>query len=478
MPNEIEQKVAGFLRLHGIFAEAGRILVAVSGGADSIALLHVLATLRADGAFAGELLCAHINHRLRGPASDADERFTVEQVARLGLPIVTCSVEVRAHAETHKLSLETAGRHLRLANLTRIADEQGCRYIATGHQKDDNAETVIHRLGRGTGFRGLAGIRPVRERDGLRLVSPLLCVTRSEIVRYLGEHGLAWREDHTNIDVAHTRNYIRHKLLPFLQPEARGSLVEKLSDLAASAGRLHDRVRREAQQAWATMVQAADDAVRVDASGLAALPEPVGVELIRLALVSLGSPERDLTERHYRSILQLARDHATGRAVSLPGGFAAQRERGSLRIQSTPHPLTQPAQCTTHDEQTLTIPGTTQFARHEVEARILRPNEIDPGKIGGDKSPCSEYLDWGRVQPPVVVRPQRTGDRFVPLGLEAAKKVGKFLTTAKVSRELREQTLVFADRERIIWVYPVRIAEPVKITEATRQVLALTVRRI
>jgi tRNA(Ile)-lysidine synthase len=451
-----------------MFAEAERVLVAVSGGADSIALLHILAALRRDGLFEAELLCGHINHQLRGPASDADERFTVEQADALGLPVVIRIVDVRSHAQTHGLSLETAGRQLRLANLARIACEQGCGWIATGHQKNDNAETLIHRLRRGTGFRGLAGIRPVRERDGLRLASPLLCVTREEIVCYLGERGLTWREDHTNIDVAHTRNFIRHRLLPLLQQQSHASLVEELSDLAASAGELYDRIRREADQAWAAMVQG-DDTVRVDASGLAALPELVAVELIRRGLVSLGCGERDLTERHYRSILELARQHTVGKVASLPSGFAARRERSSLAVYRTHSP---PA----HGESTLAIPGTTRFAGYEIETQVLRRDEIDLGNIAGDKDPFSEYLDWDRVRPPVVARPRQAGDRFVPLGLEAAKKVGKFLTAARVSRQLREQTIIFADREQILWVCPVRIAEPVKVTDATRQVLALTVR--
>ena len=330
MSDNVEKKVAEFIRLHGIFAGAGRILLAVSGGADSISLLHVLKTLQTEGTPpGGACLRPH-----QSPVAGTGERRRRAIRHRAG--------EQTGRARRHQgrgcsgvrrgrtsCPLETAGRQLRLAALDEIAREQGCSWIATGHQKNDNAETVIHRLRRGTGFRGLAGIRPIRQlREDLWLARPLLCVTRDEIVRYLREHDLPWREDHTNIDVAYTRNYIRHKLLPLLQQESGVSLIEELSDLAASAGRLYDRIHRQAEQAWAAMVQPGDNEIRIDASGLASLPEPVAIELIRRALVSLGCGERDLTEGHYRHILQLGPTTA-GRERNL----AAGRIRRSVRIR-------------------------------------------------------------------------------------------------------------------------------------------------
>ncbi len=476
MSESVEKKVAEFIRRHGMFAGAGRILAAVSGGADSTSLLHILQALRTRGLLQAELVCVHVNHQLRGQASDADERFVVEQAGSLGVPVVVRSVDVRAHAERHKLSLETAARQLRLAALDEVAREQGCSWIATGHQKNDNAETVLHRLQRGTGFRGLAGIRPVRQfREGLWLASPLLCLTRDEIVGYLRMHALPWREDHTNIDVAYTRNYIRHKLLPLLQRESEASIINELSELATSAGRLYDRIQRHADKVWAAMVQPGDNEVHIEASGLASLPEPVAIELIRRALASLGCGERDLTEGHYRRVLHLARQRPVGKETSLPDGFAARYVSDGIVLSQR---RVGSGIGATHAPCVLNIPGTTRFAPYEIEARVLGADEVDIAKIAGDKSPFIEYLDWGRVKPPVVVRPRQAGDRFQPLGLDATKKVGKFLTTAKVPRELRDRTVVIADQERIIWVCPVRIAEPVKVTEETRQILMLTVRCI
>ncbi len=478
MMDRLEETVAEFIRRHGLFAGADRILLAISGGADSIALLHILLALKAQGRIGADLVCAHINHQLRGPASDADEQFVVEQASLLGLPVVTRAVEVRAHARRHRLSLETAARQLRLASLAEIARSRECTWIGTGHQKNDNAETVLQRLLRGTGFRGLAGIRPTRPFDDLRLASPLLGATRAEIGRYLKTRDLPWREDATNVDVAYTRNYIRHRLLPFLQTQAQGNLVEELSGLAASAGRLSDRVEREAEEAWSRLARPTADEIVIQASGLASLPELVAVELIRQAAASLTAGAGELAEPHYRAILELARKNLRGKRISLPRGLIVRCEREHLVLsQDREHGAGAMVHGTHPTPPTvLTVPGKTCFAGQEIEARIVQRDEVDAAELTGDKDPFIEYFDLDRVKLPVMVRTRKAGDRFQPLGMAGEKKIGKFLTTAKVPRDLRECILVLADRERIIWVYPVRISEQAKITDRTHHVLQLTIR--
>jgi len=473
--DRIEEKVAEFIRLHELFAGAGRVLLAVSGGADSTALLHILQSLRAAGSLPAELVCAHVNHRLRGSASDEDERFVLEQATRLRLPAVTRAVDVRAYAKAHRLSIETAARRLRLESLCEIAGVCGCAWVATGHQKNDNAETVLQRLRRGTGFRGLAGIWPARQFDeGLWLARPLLDVTREEILAYLNRRRLEWREDRTNVDPAYTRNYIRHKLLPALQRESSSLLIEELSELAVSARRLYDRVQREAQEARSKLAAAGEGEIVLTASPLATLPGLVATELIRQALVTLGCGERDLTQDHYARIMQLARGADEGE-LTLPRGFTARREREAILL-SRPAPRARTAEPGPPSfSVVLRIPGETWFAGYRIKASILDAAELKMGQIQRDKSPFCEYLDLDRVRQPVTVRPRLAGDRFSPLGLKNEKKLGKFLTTAKVPQGRREHILIFADPEKIIWVCPVRMSESVKVTEETRRILMLQV---
>jgi tRNA(Ile)-lysidine synthase len=338
-------------------------------------------------------------------------------------------------------------------------------------------------LGRGTGFRGLAGIRPARWIGDLWLASPLLGVTRQEIVRYLNDHGLAWREDHTNVDVTYMRNYIRHRLLPGLQREAHGNLIDALAGLAASATRLYGRIEREVEEAWPGLVEVGEDKVIIRAPQLASLPEIVAVELIRRAVACPAVGGSDLAELHYRGLLRLARQGSDGKELSLPGGLVARRKPEHLTLGKDRQVGCVPRTAGTggmmgrdaHPTVVLAIPGRTRLAGSQIEAQILPWSEADSARIAGDKSPLCEYLDFDRIEPPLIVRPRRVGDRFQPLGMAGEKKVGKFLTTAQVPRNVRDRILIFADRAGIVWVCPVRIGERIKVTRRTQRVLQLTV---
>lgn len=465
--------MARFVRTHRLFTGAPRILLAISGGADSITLLHAMQTLVSEGIITVDLLCTHVNHQLRGAASEADEAFVIDRAKTLGLPVVTTTIAVKTYAKSHKLSIETAGRQIRLAWLGATAREHDCAWIATGHQKDDNAETILHRLHRGTGFRGLAGIWPSRGFEGnLRLARPLLDCRRSEIVAYLQDCDLPWREDRTNTDCTYTRNYVRHRLLPALQNESNESLVEALASLATSATELAQRISQQAELAASRHVEFVDGEVVIDAEIMAALPEIVAVELVRLQLGDLGCGERNLTQRHYRDILGLARPQTTGKSLALPGGFVAGRQYDKLILRSQARPDHANAPLTS---TVLNIPGVIDYAGYRIEAQILDPAEIDNAKIKGDRNRFVEYLDLDRLRPPLAVRPRRAGDRFRPLGLAGQKKVGKFLTTAKVPPKQRQRVLVLEDADRIVWVCPVRISEDVKVTGQTRRILAMNV---
>jgi len=468
-----EDKVARFIQANHQFAGATRVLLAVSGGADSIALLHVMHALMRRGVVRADLLCVHVNHHLRGAASDGDEVFVKTQAAELGLPVIARSVDVRAFARTRKLSIETAGRQLRLACLEEVARAEDCAWIATGHQMEDNAETVLHRLRRGTGFRGLAGIWPARPLGETRtLARPLLDCHRAEIVAYLRTRDRIWRDDATNSDCAHTRNYIRHRLLPALQRQSAESLVATLGDMALAAHRLHQRVTAQVRQVVADHVHLENAGCSIGAAVLMSLPEMVAVELIRWQLAALGCGERDLTRRHYQGILELAGSDVAHRSLVLPNGFLACRENGQVILRRDTAATGKEA---TASAITIGLPRTTHFGNYRIEATALAEEEWPQAKITDNQDPLQEYLDLDRLTPPLIVRRRRAGDRFQPLGLTGSKKVGKFLTAAKIPEKLRQLALIFEDARGIVWLCPVRISERVKVTKQTRRILLLRV---
>lgn len=466
--------MAGFIKANSLLGSADKILLAVSGGADSTALLHAVCAIKAENILIGDILCVHINHQLRGSESDSDETFVVAQADKLGLAITTRRLDVRGFARKNRLSIETAARKLRIESLFDIAKANNCRRVATAHHKNDNAETVIHRLVRGTGFRGLGGIWPLRTfADDIGFVRPLLCVNRGEIVDYLNKRKLKWREDRTNVDCTYRRNFIRHRLLPELQKQCDGSIVEQLFELSRSAQKFYGLVCSSTEKIWPQLAGCTSDNVTLDLKGFLAQPPPVKIEIIRRSLIYSGSGEKDLTQQHYEKVLQLAQQKTGGKQIELPDGFTVWCEYGKL-IFARPKGVLKP------DEQIsksieLEVPGRARFGRYLIEAAIFETDGNEFEKFKSRKNSFIEWFDLNNVKLPLVVRCRERGDRFVPLGLQEEKKVGKFLTAAKVPQEMREKTLIITDAEKIIWVWPIRMSEQAKVTGETRKILQLRV---
>ncbi len=238
----------------------------------------------------------------------------------------------------------------------------------------------------------------------------------------------------------------------------------------ASAARLHERIAAEARTAIEEHAKCDADKATIDAGTLAGLPEPVAVEAVRQLLVQLGLGERDLTRRHYRGLLALARRCRPKQKLSLPDDFWAQYEYGTVVLQRPIPPsrdLPGPAE--------LHIPGSTTFGPYRIDARVVDATQIDPTAIANKTDPYLEYLDLDRIKPPLIARLRRPGDRFIPLGRRSEKKLGKFLTAAKVPDDLRSRVFVVEDAKHIIWAAPVRISERAKVAEKTATVLALRI---
>ncbi len=323
-----EEKVLEWTAGQGLLEGDGRVLLAVSGGADSAAMLRAMEGLRRASRLEASFAVGHVNHCLRGEASDGDERFVQKLAGELGLEFYAAQADVRGYAEDNRLSIETAGRRLRRRELIRMARQAGCEAVATAHHRDDQAETLIHRLRRGTGFRGLAGIRPTAVLEGMRFVRPLLGVRRAEVLAYLQEGGFGWREDHTNADTQLTRNRIRHKLLPLLQAEAGGDMAERLANLAQNAEGLQRRVE-SAASAFVPVRQGGR--VEMDCRAAAELSPLVLGEVLRRTLEELEIGLRDYTQRHYGRMGAMIR---AGRrtAAHLPGGAEFAIRRGKVII--------------------------------------------------------------------------------------------------------------------------------------------------
>jgi tRNA(Ile)-lysidine synthase len=477
MPGDFEKTVLRFIESNGLIASNGRVLAAVSGGGDSIALAFCLHRLIEEGAVRASLTIAHVNHCLRGSESDCDEELAAGFGKRLGVDVIRKSVDVRSYSNRRKVSTETAARMLRLGALAEIAGETGCGAVATGHHMDDNTETVIHRLLRGTGYRGLGGIHPMKrlviDGNAVAFIRPLLCVERSEVIQYCITNNLAWREDHTNKDLVYTRNRIRHGILPGLRRGSAGDLNRQVMDLSIAAQKLGKRLAEEADRQWDSIVKRQDiHTVVLDSGGFSRLPAILAFEITRRALTSIGSGEGKLSRRHYRSIINLA-VAANGSTVSLPNGIRACKDKDCVTFQKSSERET--ASVVGSEAVTLNVPGTTEFDNGIAEAALFEIAECDVAEFKSQKDEFVEWFDYDKLQLPLVVRSRRVGDRFRPFGLNREKKVGKFLTDCRADSRLRGDVRIVCDEKRIIWVAPVRACHETRLTSRTKRVLQIRI---
>lgn len=443
--------------------QGGRIVVAVSGGSDSVGLLRALNSL--SGLEKISLSVAHLDHGSRGEASAADARFVAELSATLGLPcdLGRWSPERSSH-------FESDARRARYDWLASLARDRGASAVAVGHTRDDQAETILHRIVRGTGPRGLAGMparRPLA--GGVTLIRPLLDVSRSEIRNYLESLGQTWREDATNADRARTRSRIRLDLIPKLQDEYNPKVIEALIRLGRLAGSEHRTCERRLARITrdATVDDPADSVLLVlQLDRLIDLPTIPRAETIRLAWRAAGWPERAMTAQRWRRLAALAGPGCGSGRIALPGGLMAERRGDQLRVlrnAGLDHAPAAPAAAL------LPLPGSALWGPGRLVASFA-PNP-----------PCMESIDAERLEPfgtpdapHLIVRAAKDGDRFDPLGMAGrTMRLTDFLRNRRVPQHARRLVPLVCDRLGIVWVVGHRIADRVRRVEASRRLLRL-----
>ena len=475
MLSDFETKILDFSNTHNLFETGAPILLAVSGGADSVAMMNVIANLQQKRKLDIHLAVAHVNHTLRAESADADEEFVAQLAEKMALKVLTRTVDTRDCAKREKISIETAARKLRIDALTDMAREAQCRYVATAHHADDNAETLVHRLLRGTAFRGLAGIRPSQkfENADIAFVRPMLCVTRAEIIDYCQAENLSWCQDHTNDEFAYTRNKIRHLFLPYLQKECDAPVTQTFNSLADASRKLYEKIEAQVQNRRSSVVLGKDnETVVFGKESFRKLNPLLQAEFVNAALVSIGSGLGKINQDHYHTIASLSSELTNGK-VQLPAGFCVVANHDKITFTKT---QSQKQGQLPDEVLTLNIGQSVSFGPWTIETKILNAKDCDIEKFKADKDSFIEWFDYDKLFFPLTVRSRRDGDKFRPLGYPAPKRIGKFLTTAKVSSSVRSVLTVFADTQKIIWVAPVRASELAKITTDTKKILQIKIR--
>ncbi|HTV01239.1 MAG TPA: tRNA lysidine(34) synthetase TilS [Luteitalea sp.] len=466
-------RVWSTIQQHRLLVEGDRVLVAVSGGADSTALAHVLASLapRARVRIVG---LVHVHHGLRGAEADADAAACEALATTMGVSFDLIQVDVRAEAMRRRWSIERTGHALRHAAYRMAARRRLATRIALGHTLDDQAETVILRLLRGAGTRGLSGIWPMR---GL-VIRPLLETRRAAVEHYLAERGLRWREDASNRDESIPRNAVRHSVLPTLMRVAGASLPERLAR-QADAWRDDERwlAASVAVEVPSLLMPDADGGWLLDVRRLEAVP-PMLRRRVRQAALEQMLPRGQVTLAIATALARLER-LPEGRAARLRG-LQVTRSGSLLRFASVGADTGSSREPRAGLELTLTVPGRMHVADLglELEASVLRRSDWRADAPPDETLVASVALDASAIGHRMVVRTRRPGDRMRPSGLQGSQKIQDLMVNRKVPRHERDRVAVITtETGQIAWVVGLAVGEEFAVQPHTTRVLLLSVTR-
>ncbi len=464
----------------GLLRPNESLVIGVSGGPDSMALLHLLSNLNKTKPWNLKLCVAHLNHQLRPDEAESDAVFVQTSAESLGIPCMMDSRDVRTLAAVKSVSLEEAGRQERYAFFERACLQFGASAIAVGHHADDNAETILHRVFRGTGLRGLAGIpreRPLSQGSDIRLIRPLLKTTRKTLLHYLADEGVAFREDRSNQFNEPTRNRIRNVVIPALENNFNPQVREALTRLAEQATWVQDFLSETVERTFGTLIVShTDQVLTINADALARKSRIVQAEIIRMAYRSFGLGEQDLAFSHLVSAMELITDSTSGRKTQLPQGMTVEK-RYHLLVFTLPSD--EPKESIAA-EIAIHVPGQTilPIRRLEIECSIQKTNASQVAQLRRKAGALQEFVDLDAIREPLVVRTRRPGDRFMPLGAPGSKKISDFLTSEKVEPAQRKKVALLCDQLGPIWVIGHRIDDRVKLTELTKRALCLRARSL
>ncbi len=448
-----------------------KVLVAVSGGPDSVALLHVLLTLRSKIDI--QLGVAHLDHGLRPSAAAGDAAFVAELTAKTGLSLHASKTDILDLHQRERGSLESLGRTARYDFFKRIAQRYGYNKIALGHHADDNAELVLMNLFRGSGPLGLSGIPPVRDN---RYVRPLIGQPQKRIMHFLQSNQIAFVLDATNSDLRFLRNRVRHQLIPELIRRYNPNLVDTLNRTAAIIRSEEDLLNQYSDELFNRLAVKDATSVRIPISTLLESHTALQRRTIRTAIAYVKGDLKSITLQHIDAVMYLCRKSSSDQQLRLPGHLTIQsplddqllisRQRASSHAAGTiplynipvPHPK----------DQTLTV-MIKEFGATLVLECVSVKSVPDLTSAGQN----TVFLDMDTLTFPLLIRNTIPGDRFRPLGMQGTQKIKRFFINNKIPRHIRRQTPLIVNRDAIVWIVGHRIDEGSRITQQTRNVLKI-----
>lgn len=461
----MKQKFVQYITEQALFAPGAHLVVGVSGGADSVCLLRLLCEIQEEWDLT--LSVVHINHGIRGQEADEDAAYVAQLAKRWHLPFFLVEEDVPKLAREQGLSEEEAGRELRYREFESIRQSRGANGIAVAHHQEDQAETVLFQLLRGSGVRGLTGMLPKRG----HIVRPLLGMSRREIEEYLAKEKIFYRQDSTNDDIHYARNYIRKELFPLLEQRLNQQVVRHLAELAGDAGQWCEYIDEQAKPVVERLLQRQKEGeLALDIKALLQEKKVIRDEVLR-AFFSYGiKGGKDVSRTHYCQVWELLHKE-TGKRVYLPDRTVVERRYDKLYIyqEQAEEKEALYVECNIPSVNIVDMDGENSRIALTVKSRADLPKEIP-------QKDYTKWFDYDKILGSLVLRNPREGDFLIIDEEGHRKKLSRYFIDEKLPASVRKDQLILAEGNKVLWVIPGRMSTDYKITKKTKRVLVVSVK--
>lgn len=463
------KKIMSYIKDNKLINSGDRILVALSGGPDSICLLNILFELKKELNI--EIGAAHINHLLRGEDAFKDEEYVIKICEEIGIPCFVTRVDINNYSKEHKLSSEMAGRQVRYDFFEEIIKKEGFNKIATAHNANDQAETILFRLMRGTGLEGLTGIKVSRDN---KIIRPILCLSRHEVEAYVEKKCLKPRIDTTNFQKIYNRNKIRLDILPYMKENFNEDIIQTLNRMSVLLKKDNEFLERLALNSYKKYCIEDLDYFIIKEE-IFKEEEPIISRVLKHALVKYSKSNYDFEMKHINEVFSL-NQKGSGKVIDLPNGIYAENIYGDIYIKNKKN------KCNTNKKEQKTLISKDEinkqivnFGQYIIEFSVI--DYYQRNVVNLDQDNCIQCFDFDKINDNILIRKRIDGDKIIPLGMEGTKKLKDIFIDMKIPKEEREHIPILCFDEKIAWIIGIKMSEEYKVTKESKKILRVVVKR-
>lgn len=462
------KKVLSYIRDNELIKFRDKILVALSGGPDSVCLLNLLFELKEELNI--EIAAAHLNHLLRGQDSFDDEEYVINMCGRMGIKCFTKRVDINEYSRQQKLSSEMAGRNARYDFFDEILKKEGFNKIATAHNANDQAETILFRLMRGTGLEGLGGIKAYRDD---KIIRPILCLSRKEVEDYIELKKLNPRIDKTNFEKIYNRNKIRLDILPYMKENFNEDIIQTLNRMSLLLQKDNDFLENLALSLYNKYCIEHKEYFIIKKEVFKE-SEPIVTRLLRHIIIRYSKSSYDFEMKHIYEILYLAKKDS-GKIIHLPNGIYAENIYGDIYIKSKieKYYINNRKEIIL-DKNNVNI-NDIEFGNFKIKLQVINNYEASNTNISQES--LTKYFDFDKIKNSISIRNRRNGDKIIPLGMTGSKKIKNIFIDMKIPKEERDNIPILCFDDKIAWIIGIRTSEEYKLTDKSKNILKVVIQR-